>query len=214
MNILFIGPQGSGKGTQARLLSDKYGFFYFESGAYLRRIAQNNDELKKTLAEGRLVPDKEMTSYLTAFLDKENLYDDIIFDGFPRTISQYEFLKKWLEEKKVKIDLVVVLTISEKETIRRLSARRLDPATGKIYNLITEAPPESVDVNKLIQREDDKPESIKKRLNLYREKTEPLISELKKDSKVVEVNGEAPIEEIQKKLITIVEEVKSGQNKD
>lgn len=207
MNILLLGPQGSGKGTQARLLCEKYGFFYFESGAYLRKIAERNPDLKKYLAEGKLVPDQEMTSYLTAFLDQESLYDDIIFDGFPRTIVQYNFLKGWLSDKKVKLDLIIVLTISEEETVRRLSARRLDPVTGKIYNLITDPPPAGIDVSSLVQRDDDKPEAIKIRLGLYRKRTEPLISELKKEVKVVEVDGERPVETIFNDLVKAIDEI-------
>lgn len=210
MNILFLGPQGSGKGTQARILCDKFNFFYFESGAYLRRMAEKDENIRKTLAEGKLVPDQEMTSYLTAFLDQKNLYDDIIFDGFPRTITQYKFLRNWLKEKKVRLDLTFVLKISEKETVRRLSARRFDPETGKIYNLITDIPPSDVDAKKLIQREDDKPEAIEKRLALYREQTEPLIVELKKDSKVIEIDGERSIETIAADLEKIVKDFKNG----
>ena len=101
MNILLLGPQGSGKGTQARLLIEEFGFFYFESGAYLRKVAEENIEVKKALAEGKFVPDKEMTSYLTAFLDEKSMYDNIVFDGFPRNVDQYYFLKNWLREKKV-----------------------------------------------------------------------------------------------------------------
>ncbi|MFI5241268.1 MAG: adenylate kinase family protein [Microgenomates group bacterium] len=213
MNILLLGPQGSGKGTQARLLCEKYGFFYFESGAYLRKIAENNPELKKYLAEGKLVPDEEMTSYLAALFDEKNLYDDIIFDGFPRTLSQYNFWRNWLTQKEVSIDLVVVLEIEEEETIRRLTARRMDPTTGEIYNLITDPPPAEVDADKLVQRDDDKPDAIKVRLNLYKERTEPLISELGKDSKVVKVDGARPVEEIQTDLVGLIETFKN-EHKD
>lgn len=209
MNIILIGPQGSGKGTQARILCEKYNFFYFESGAYLRRIAQDHPDLKKWLAEGKLVPDLEMTSYLTAFLDAKNLYDDIISDGFPRTVVQYNFLKNWLSEKKVKIDLVVDLQIKEEETIKRLSARRQDPETGEIYNLITDPPPKNIDKSKLVQRDDDKPESIQKRLSLYKERTEPLVNELKKECRVVLVNGERPIETIANEIDEIIREYKN-----
>lgn len=181
MNIVLFGPQGSGKGTQAELLCEKFGFFYFESGAYLRRIAENNEELKKALNEGQLVPDIEFTSYLKAFFDEKNLYDDIIFDGFPRTLEQYIFLKEWLVEKQVTLDLAIVLEISEEETVKRLLLRK---------------------------RDDDTPDAIKKRLSLYRSRTEKLIEEIKKDTKVVVVDGERSVEDIQKGLVELVENFK------
>ncbi len=192
------------------MLTAKFNFFYFESGAYLRKIAEHNEEIRKMLAEGKLVPDREMTSYLTAFLDQNNLYDDVVFDGFPRTLPQYEFLRSWLRQKKVRLDLVLVLEISKEETVRRLSARRIDPETGKIYNLITDKPPADVDVRGLVQREDDKPEAIEKRLDLYKKQTEPLILELRKDSKVVEIDGERSIETIAEDLEKIVRDFENG----
>jgi adenylate kinase len=206
MNILIIGPQGSGKGTQARILVEKFNLYYFESGAYLRKMAETHPELKKLLDEGKLVPDKEFTSYLAAYLDDQNLYDNILFDGFPRTVSQYEFFKKWLTDKKVSLDLTIFLQISQEETVRRLTARRQDPASGKIYNLITEPPPPDVDTGKLIQRDDDKPEAIEKRLELFRQLTEPLIARLKEESEVIEVDGERPVKVIADDLIGAIEE--------
>lgn len=209
MNILLIGPQGSGKGTQARILIEKFNFFYFESGAYLRRMAETHPDLKKTMDEGKLVPDKEFTSYLTAYLDDQSLYDNIIFDGFPRTVAQYDFFKKWLKDKDVSLDLTIVLSISKEATIKRLTARRLDPATGKIYNLITEPPPDGVDARTLIQRDDDKPEAIEKRLELYRQQTEPLIARLRQESEVIEVDGERPVDIIAGDLVKLIQERKN-----
>ncbi len=185
MNIVLFGPQGSGKGTQAELLCEEFGFFYFESGAYLRRIAETNSELRKMLDEGVMVPDIELTSYLTAFLDQESLYDNILFDGFPRNIEQYVFLKKWLDEKTVTIDLVMVLEISKEETIKRLALRK---------------------------RGDDTPEAINKRLELYKSRTEPLIQELEKVTKVVKINGERLVGDIQNDLVKIIEDIKNAKN--
>jgi len=209
MNILLMGPQGSGKGTQARIICEKFNFFYFESGAYLRRIAETDPWLNKWLKTGKLVPDKELTSYLSAFLDKNNLYDNVVFDGFPRTLVQYNFWKDWLKDKKVSLDLVFVLNISEDLTVERLSARRLDPETGKIYNLITDPPPSNFDQSKLVQRDDDKPEAIKMRLADYHHITEPLIEELKKDTKVYEMDGSRPIDVISQEIFGIIK--KHGQ---
>ena len=187
MNIILFGPQGSGKGTQARLLCDEFGFFYFESGEFLRKIAQNNEELKIALDRGELVPDLEMTSYLTAFLDEKNLYDDIIFDGFPRTLDQYNFLKNWLTDKQVHFDLAIVLEIPEEETMKRLTLRKEIEGRG-----------------------DDNPEAIKHRLELYKQRTEELIKEISKDVEVVEIDGARPIEVISQDLKKEILRFRSG----
>jgi len=213
MNILLIGPQGSGKSTQARLLVEKWGFFYFESGGFLREIAEKNEKVREMLAGGTFVPNKEMVSYVTAYLDEKGIYDNILFDGFPRSIVQYNFLKSWLKEKNVSLNLVLVLTISEEETVRRLFARRMDPKTGKIYNLVTDPPPGQVDKSTLIQREDDKPETIKKRLGGYKDQVIPLITQLRREVKVVEINGERPIEEIQADLVKCINSIQNLKTK-
>ena len=209
MNIILFGPQGSGKGTQARLLCEKYGFFYFESGAYLRRLGEEHPEIKAIMDAGKLVPDEEFTSYLTAYLDEQNLYDEILFDGFPRTLEQFNFLKNWLDDKKVSIDLGIVIQISEEETIKRLSSRRMDPETGKIFNLLTDKPPANIDINMLVQREDDKPQAIKKRLGIYNTQTTVLINELKREIRVEELDGERPVDEIQKDIVDVIESLKN-----
>ena len=204
MNILFLGPQGSGKGTQAQLLSEKLRFFYFEAGDFLRKIAEKNKAVKKYLDEGKLVPEDEFASYVQAFFDEKGNWDEIIFDGFPRTLPQYEFFRKWLKEKDAKFDFVFVLNINEKTSIKRLSARRMDTKTGVIYNLITNPPGTEINETDLVQREDDRPEAIKERLLLYHKETTSLINKLKEETKVYEIDGEKPIEEVQKEIGKIV----------
>jgi adenylate kinase len=208
MNILMFGPQGSGKGTQARLLCEKYGLFYFESGAFLRRLAETNENIREIMAQGSLVPDAEMTSYVTAYLDSKGLYDNIIFDGFPRSIHQYNILKNWLQDKEVNINLLIVIQISEAESVKRLMLRRQDPKTGEIYSL--NDLPDGIMESGLVQRDDDKPDAIRRRLGLYRERTEALISALKNQIPAYEISGERRIEEIQSEIQNIVEKYKNG----
>lgn len=186
MNILLMGPQGSGKGTQAKLLVEKFGFFYFESGKFLREMASKNDKLKAIMDAGMLVPDEEMCSYIDAYLDENHIYDNILFDGFPRDLEQYNFLKNWLKDKNVKLNAVIVLHISEEETLKRLIKRA-----------------------EIEHRSDDTPESIKKRLSLYHQRTEKLISDMAGDVKEIQVDGERSVEEIAEDLEKIVRELQS-----
>lgn len=189
MNIVLLGPQGSGKGTQAELLVRDRDFVRFETGKYFRE--SNDPEILNLINQGGLVPDEITNRVLLEFINN-NPGDNLLFDGSPRTISQYDAIRKSLER-------VVVLRISETESVHRLSARRQCEVCGEIYNLIT-APP-SCNHNQLIQREDDKPEAIKKRLKLFRLQTEPVIEKAKREGILLEIDGERPIEVIHQDIM-------------
>ncbi len=209
MNIIILGPQGSGKGTQARLLAQKFKLFYLESGEFLREIAKTNKEVDEIInVRGKLLPDEEVFSLIKNYLEtKVPGRDGILFDGYPRSITQYELLKEWLMEKGQKVNKVFFLDISEQESIRRLSARRVCDRDGKVWNLITNPPPVPNKCScggNLIQRPDDKPEIIKERLAQYREITEPLVAILEKENLLTKINGERPIEIIFADLVNYV----------
>lgn len=208
MNIIILGPQASGKGTQARLLSGKLGLFYFESGSFLREKAKSNPRIDEIINKrGQLLPDEETFNLVRDFLkEKVPTLNNFILDGYPRSLKQYQLLADWLYKEGKKIDLAILLTISDKEAVRRLSARVVCERCGTVYNLITNPPPDGKCKcgGNLVQRPDDKPEAIEKRLQAYHEVTVPLTNVLKKEGILVEVDGERPIKVISTDLLKIV----------
>ena len=210
MIIIFLGPPGSGKGTQAKLLHQKLGGFYFEGGDVLRRKAEENSPLGKKIKEtiyqqGKLVPDNLMKKILEDWLADKDIKKGIIFDGFPRSLAQYQILKEILFKKGEKITKVIFLKVSEPVLVSRLSSRRICPKCGLEFNLITK-PPKNDEIcdscgTKLIQRADDTPEVIKARLKTYFEKTQPLVDLAKKEKVLEEMDGERKIEEIHQEIL-------------
>jgi adenylate kinase len=208
MIILILGPLGSGKGTQAKRLARSFNLHFISMGDLLRQAAQKDDEIDKLINEkGKLVPAYTTYKILKGYLDDNKITDNIIFDGYPRMVQQYEFLREWLEESGKKIDLAIVLEVSEKESMRRLSGRREDPKTGRIYNINTSPKPgPKVDVKRLIRRDDDQPEAIKARLKWYQTDVVPLIKRLEEEGiKVKRIDGERPVEKIQADLFKLLE---------
>lgn len=205
MNIVILGPQGSGKGTQAKLIAARLNLFYLETGKMSRELAERDSRVDEIVnKKGELLPDEEIFSYVANYIDEKNYGNkNIIFDGFPRSVKQYELLKNWLKTKNIRIDTAILLNISEGESIRRLSARRVCEKCGINYNLITKPPPpEGCKCGgNLIHREDDKQEAIKRRLSLYKRTTHPLIDIFKKEGILMEVDGERPIETIFKDIL-------------
>lgn len=209
MIILIMGPQGSGKGTQARRLAEEFGLLYLDVGALLRKISKTDERINEIVNKrGALLPDKEIFEIVTKHLSEKGQYDNLILDGYPRSIQQYELVENWLEKNGSRITKALFLNVSESESVKRLSARRFDPKTGKIYNLITKVPGPEVDVASLVHREDDKPEAIQERLTHYRETTKPLIEKLREEGKLVELDGERAIEEIHSDMKEEIRKIK------
>ncbi len=207
MNIVILGPLGSGKGTQARLIAEKLNLFYFESGRFLRQLAKNDSSIDERInKKGELLPDEEMFSLLAKHIEDNNpTRENLLLEGYPRSVKQYELLKEWLAEKSQQIDKAIFLEISEKESIRRTSARKIDRKTGKIYNLITNPPGSDVDTSNLHQRPDDKPEAIKKRLGWFKDSVLPLVDVFEKEGILERVDGERPIKTIFEDILSKLE---------
>jgi len=199
MNIVLLGLPGSGKGTQAERIVKKLGIYYFEAGRFLRNLAETNAEIKKIIDSGKLIPQEKMTRDVQEFLEK-NVPEgsDILFEGYPRFIGQYLFLRKWLAQRNKKIDKVIILDVDKEEVIKRLSARRICESDGKIYNLITNPPKKGDCKGRIIQREDDKPEVIKKRFEEYEENVMPLVRYIEKEGKLIHIDGTQPIDRVAK----------------
>ncbi|MBT4277800.1 adenylate kinase [Candidatus Falkowbacteria bacterium] len=203
MNFIFLGPQASGKGTQAILLSKKLSTPHISTGDIFREAIKKGDELGKTLQSyieaGNLVPDDLTNKTIEKRLRENDIKNGFILDGFPRTIDQAEFL-----DKIIQINKVIDIQISDKEAVHRISSRR-SCACGKTYNLLYN-PPKKENIcdlcgAELFVRSDDKPESVKIRLETYHQKTKPLVDYYKEKNILITIDGERPIETIYEDII-------------
>ena len=197
MNLIFIGPQGSGKGTQAKIISNKFSFAHISTGDLLRNLG---GELKKQAEEymqsGKLVTDEFIIKILKERVEKEDCKKGVILDGFPRNLNQsYEL------DKIIKITDAVNIDISDEESIKRISGRFLCSKCGEGYNIYTEPKPTEFGKcdkcsGELIQRKDDNTEAVKKRLEIYHEETSPIL----KHYNTIKIKGERNIEDVQKDI--------------
>ena len=212
MNIIIQGPQGSGKGTQAELLQKKFGMEYFETGKILRAISVSKDPqaevVRSAMDAGELVPNEYLRQIVWDFIQKHNSTKGLIFDGYPRSLSQYENLKEMLSQVGKKVDALINIEISEAETIKRLSARRVCRKCGEIFNLESRIPKKSgvCDIcgGELIHREDDTPEAIKRRLAIYRVQTHPVLDQARVEGIALEFQGEQGIESLHENILQVL----------
>jgi adenylate kinase len=197
MILSILGPQGSGKGTQAAKLVDKYNLNYIDVGATLREMAKADPEIDLIVNKrGELLPDHKVFEIVTRYLNERQVNDNMLFDGYPRSVEQYNLINSYLSGFNKKLEKVIFLTIPDEISVQRLSARRIHKVTGEIYNLITNPPPAGTDPTMLEQRQDDTPQAISERLAMYHKQTQPLIEYLKTQGLVVEVDGTADIETV------------------
>ena len=200
MNLIFIGPPGSGKGTQAKIISKKLSLVHISTGDLLRNVEGDlRLKINSYMDSGGLVPDEIILEVLKEKLDNFESKNGFILDGFPRNLSQAKQLNRI-----VHIDKVIEVYISDKEAIKRISSRISCKNCGSVYNLITNSPRKKgicdVCLKKLVSRVDDNEDSIKERLKIYHSETEPILEIYD----FVRINGEQSVELVTEEILSVL----------
>lgn len=210
MNIILLGYPGSGKGTLAKDLSKSLDMVHVSTGDILRdemaRKTALGVEASSYMAGGRLVPDRLVMDMLKARLGAETR--GLLFDGFPRTVAQAEALDAWFSTRGQEIDSVVFLNVAEAVVMARLGSRRTCTGCGKIYNVIS-SPPAKEGVcdacgKPLMTREDDKTDVIARRIQVYKDQTEPLLAYYRSSGNFVEADGGKTPDAVTKDVLTLL----------
>jgi adenylate kinase len=214
MRLIFLGPPGVGKGTQALKLSDACKIPKISTGDILREAVRNNTPLgmkaKSFIDAGRLVPDDLVVSLIHERLKEDNAQKGYIMDGFPRNVVQAEALAQMLVQAGSMIQKVLNFHLSDAELLRRLSNRRSCPQCQTVYNLIFKPPKEKGVCDRcksfLVQRSDDEPQTIQKRLGVYRKDTAPLIPYYETQGILENIDAAGAVEDIYSRVLSAVRE--------
>ncbi len=215
MNIVLIGAQGSGKGTQADLLSEKLSFPHVASGDLFRKAIDERTKLglqaKVYIDRGELVPDDLTVAMVLDRVEQPDCARGVILDGFPRTIAQAEVLDAGLGQVGKQIDLALYLDVPREELLKRLSGRYICKANQHVYNINTRPPKVpgvcDIDGSPLYQRTDDTGETVQRRLDIFFNETIQLLGYYDKQGKLVKVNGNQSIDQVQAALLAVIEQM-------
>ena len=216
MRLVFLGAPGAGKGTQAKKLVEKYGIPQISTGDLLRAaVAQGTalgKEAKSYMDRGELVPDQVVLGMVKERLSQDDCKKGFILDGFPRNVAQAEALDKMLAEMNIPLDLALNIDVPFEDLMKRLTGRRTCKSCGQMYNIYYSPPKVEGKCDKcggdLFQRDDDKEETIKKRLDVYKAQTEPLIDYYSKKGILKSVSGTGSIDEIFNSICAILDKIK------
>ncbi len=209
MHIIFLGPPGAGKGTQAQIICQKMGIPQISTGDMLRAAiaAQTETGLKakEYMDKGQLVPDAVVIDIVKERLNNEDCQKGYILDGFPRTVEQAQTLGTFAD-----IDAAINLDVPDEVLVARLSGRRVCPLCGAPYHVdrLNGEKVCKVDATPLIQRDDDKPETVLNRLKVYHQKTAPLIDYYRSEGKLMNITGSGSLEEISAEIIETLEAIR------
>ena len=204
MKIIMLGAPGAGKGTQAKMIADKYGVPHISTGDIFRGNIKNGTELgmeaKKYMDQGLLVPDELTVRILLDRVAQDDCKNGYVLDGFPRTIPQAEVLDSELTKLGDHIDYAINVDVPDENIVKRMSGRRACLTCGATYH-IEHVPPKKEGIcdvcgSELVLRDDDKPETVKNRLNVYHEQTQPLIDFYTEKGVLKTVDGTVPMEEV------------------
>lgn len=213
MKIIMLGAPGAGKGTQAKMIADQYGVPHISTGDIFRANIKNGTELgveaKKYMDQGLLVPDELTVKLLLDRVAKEDCKNGYVLDGFPRTIPQAEVLEKALSEINDQIDYAIDVDVPDENIINRMSGRRACLACGATYH-ITHVPPKKEGIcdrcgKELVLRDDDKAETVKNRLTVYHDQTQPLIEFYTRKGILKTVDGTVDMKDVFKSIVEILE---------
>ncbi len=212
MKIIMLGAPGAGKGTQAKMIADKYKIPHVSTGDIFRMNIKNGTELgmeaKKYMDQGLLVPDELTVRILLDRVAKEDCKDGYVLDGFPRTIPQAEVLEDALNKLGDQIDYAINVEVPDENIIRRMGGRRACLSCGATYH-IEHVPPKKEGVcdqcgQPLVLRDDDKPETVKNRLRVYQEQTQPLIDFYTKRNVLKSVDGTQDMQDVFQAIVKIL----------
>lgn len=212
MHIILIGAQGSGKGTQAEMLAQALGVSHVASGDLFRKEIEEQSETGRQASEyinrGKLVPDDLTVGMILNRLQQPDCTPGVLMDGFPRTLAQAVALDKSLQEVGRQVDAVVYLNVPREELLRRLSGRYICKAHQHVYNMSSRPPKVAgvcdLDGSELYQRSDDVGEAVQRRLDIFFNETIHLLDYYGEQGKVVEVNGNQGIKEVQQALVDAI----------
>ena len=204
MKIIMLGAPGAGKGTQAKMIAEKYGLPHISTGDIFRANIKNGTalgkEAKEYMDKGLLVPDELTVRLLLDRVAKDDCKNGYVLDGFPRTIPQAEVLDEELAKLGEKVDYAINVDVPDENIVNRMSGRRACLSCGATYHNVS-IPPKKEGIcdvcgSELVLRDDDKPETVQKRLTVYHEQTQPLIDFYEKKGALRSVDGTLPMEEV------------------